>query len=214
MYAVRNGIPVTADDIHEITPGSTWTVSGARAVGVTMNDLVVTGAAEHVPQAPSVTPAVLSNSSIRVTWASTNDGGRPITSYDLWYRVVSTVAWTQFNDETGTSRVITVQPGTNYEIHVRATTSLGDSDWGTATVRSTGSSLNTGPTVASITRSPSAVGGAGIVTLTATGTFADATSSNTTWRAAPVSEVTDVTLTVTGTDTGGLQGSDSVTVQG
>ena len=141
----ENGISVTADDIHEITPGSTWTVSGARAVGVTMNDLVVTGAAEHVPQAPSVTPAVLSNSSIR-----------------------------------GYLGVHERRRQTDHQL------------------RPVVQGRHTAPTVASITG----------------GTFADAISSNTTWRAAPVSEITDVTLTVTGTDTGGLQGSDSVTVQG
>ena len=110
-----------------------------------------TSTVPYAPDAPAVT--VLSPSSVSVTWsAPSDDGGETITGYDLQYRETGTTDWTQVSDETGTSYTITgLSAGTEYEVQVRATNSLGDSDWSTSGTATTTTRIPDAPDALTIT---------------------------------------------------------------
>ena len=110
-----------------------------------------TSTVPYAPAAPTVT--VLSPSSVSVTWsAPSDDGGETITGYDLQYRETGTSDWTQVDDETGTSYTITgLSAGTEYEVQVRATNSLGDSDWSTSGTATTTTRIPDAPDALTIT---------------------------------------------------------------
>ena len=82
--------------------------------------------APDTPAAPTFDTAT--QSSLRINWVAPDDGGDPITSYDLQYREQGTAAWTDVFDETGLNYTATgLDDGTIYEAQVRATNSIGDS---------------------------------------------------------------------------------------
>ena len=79
------------------------------------------------PADPTVTPG---DRRLTVSWSAPNDGGSPITGYDLQYRKGSG-AWTPINSGiTGTSHIITgLINGSGYSVQVRARNVRGDGAW-------------------------------------------------------------------------------------
>ena len=86
----------------------------------------LTATAPATPGAPTFDNET--STGLRINWIAPDDGGDPITSYDLRYREQGTGPWTDVSNLTGTSRTITgLDSATTYEAQVRATNSVGDS---------------------------------------------------------------------------------------
>ena len=88
------------------------------------------------PGAPAIERSEWSVGRIRVSWgAPDDDGGVPVTHYDLRYirsdaADKSDANWTQKDDLTGTSDTITgLTNGVEYDIQVRAVNRAGDGSW-------------------------------------------------------------------------------------
>ncbi len=93
-------------------------------------------AAPAAPLAPALTPG---NTQLTVSWTEPATNGGAITDYDVRYRPVTdpVSSWTEWNDtDTSTTigAIITgLANGLSYDVQVRATNSVGDSDWSDAT---------------------------------------------------------------------------------
>ena len=100
------------------------------------------------PGAPTLTPG---NTQLTVSWTEPATNGAAITDYDVRYRPVTdpASAWTEWNDtDTSTTIGATItglDNGTRYDVQVRATNSVGDSDWSDAT-RATPAAVPAQPT--------------------------------------------------------------------
>ena len=145
------------------------------------------------PTAPSVTAT--STTSLSVSWTAPDDGGSTITGYTLRYRESSTSNWTTVPGITSTSGSLSsLEENTEYDVQVRATNSVGNSNYSPA---ATATTSNTAPSIDAISGSPTTVDAGAVVTLTATvtdgddityawtsspgGTFAAASQEDTTW---------------------------------
>ena len=81
-------------------------------------------AAPSTPAGPTV--SALDHDTLNAVWIAPDDGGSPITSYDLRYRRAGTSSWTDVADLTGLTYTITgLQPHTEYQVQVRATNAIG-----------------------------------------------------------------------------------------
>ena len=96
----------------------------------------VNNTASTPPGAPAIERSEWSVGQIRVSWgAPDDDGGAPVTHYDLRYirsdaADKSDANWTQKDDLTGTSDTITgLTNGVAYDIQVRAVNRAGDGSW-------------------------------------------------------------------------------------
>ena len=105
--------------------------AGAGSWSATVNNTASTP-----PGAPAIERSEWSVGQIRVTWgAPDDDGGTPVTHYDLRYirsdsADKSDANWTQKDDLTGTSDSITeLTNGVAYDIQVRAVNRAGDGSW-------------------------------------------------------------------------------------
>ena len=87
---------------------------------------------DEPPSAPS-TPTVegLSKSSVRVTWASPDNTGPPVTGYGVRYREVGQTQWTDAAHEgvDTTVDIVGLSDDTAYEAQARATNDEGTGDW-------------------------------------------------------------------------------------
>ena len=84
------------------------------------------------PAAPAVTATSGSTTSLDVSWTAPGNSGKPaITSYDLQYRAGASGSFTDGpQNVTGTATTIaSLNPGTLYQVQVRATNDEGDSGW-------------------------------------------------------------------------------------
>ena len=89
-----------------------------------------------VPDAPGKPTLMPGDGSLAVTWTAPADGGDAIGGYDVQYCDDSTGCdddseWTA-HPHTGTATTATITPlnnGTAYQVQVRATNDVGDSDW-------------------------------------------------------------------------------------
>ncbi len=87
------------------------------------------------PDAPGVPTLVVGNRQLGVSWDAPADNGAAITDYDVQYRPVTdpVSSWTEWNaGDTSVTIGVTItnlDNGTSYDVQVRATNSVGDSDW-------------------------------------------------------------------------------------
>ena len=83
-----------------------------------------------VPEAPTVKPE--SDTSVRATWEEPdNNGGRPITGYEVQYQKEGAGAWAEW-PHTGTDTLATItglDETSTYNVQVKAKNNLGASDW-------------------------------------------------------------------------------------
>ena len=127
-YEDKNSYTVTVSvrDSKDAAGNADTTTDDTITVTINVRDVDEPPSA---PSAPTVTATSGSTSSLDVSWtAPANDGKPPITSYDLQYRQGTTG---NFGDGpqnvAGTSTTISgLQPGTRYQVRVRATNAEGD----------------------------------------------------------------------------------------
>ena len=92
--------------------------------------------------------------SVSVTWTAPTNTGRPsISSYDLQYKKPAEQNWTDGpQNQTGTSATISsLDPDTEYQVHIRATNTDGDSDWSGPGTGRTADPANIAPTFSAST---------------------------------------------------------------
>ena len=90
--------------------------------------------APDAPAKPTVTPG---DSKLEVEWTKPAENGAPITDYDVQYRVTTSSADADWDDQDHTDATLTttitgLTNGQSYDVRVRATNSAGTSDWSTA----------------------------------------------------------------------------------
>ena len=165
----------------------------ASITGTTRLDIYIQDEAEPplAPEAPTVTGD--SSTSLLVTWTAPDNTGRPdIEGYALQYRKQGEPGWTP-GPSTVTHTQTTIanlEPGTPYEVSVRASNDEGTSDWSTS---GEGATLATDATLSELTVSD------GASALTLAPAFTSGTFVYTTEVASTVSQVT---LTAVTTDDG------------
>lgn len=223
-----SGAATTTATIGSLANGTAYTFQ-VRAVRGTANGpdgssvSATPSAPATAPAAPS-TPTVIAGSAttINVIWQAPNANGSPITSYDIQYRTGSG-AWNLIENVTGTGRTISgLTPSTTYEVQVRATNAIGDSDWspsGTSTtdtntaptvvIDQAAQTLQTGGTLSlSVTISDPEGGPHQIAWSAGAGSFSNAAASPTTYTAPSTAQ--SVTVSVLVTDQYGGTGMASV----
>ena len=103
------------------------------------------------PGAPAAPNAVAGDQQITLAWKPpTNNGGTPITSYDIRYRPYTTEPWCtwKYHPHTGTTTTNTITQLTNhttYETQIRATNNAGTGPWSPATAATPGQCTYTPP---------------------------------------------------------------------
>ena len=91
-----------------------------------------TGTNNTKPSAPAAPTITRGDTQLGVSWTAPNNGGATISSYDVRYKETALSTWTTVDDITTTSTTITsLTNGTQYDVQVRATNSVGDSSWST-----------------------------------------------------------------------------------
>ena len=122
-----------AKNIYSVVVKATDSSQVGASIAVTIH----IGDVDEPPNAPA-RPTVRGHStrSLSVSWrAPTNEGRPEIASYDLQYREGTSGDWLDGpQDVTGTSAVIqdatpALEPGTQYQVQVRATNDEGDGGW-------------------------------------------------------------------------------------
>ena len=124
--------------------------AGAREKTATQNLTVNVTDVNEAPEKPSA-PTVTSGgeTSLSVTWSAPSNTGPPINDYDVQYRVVDSGG--QFTPDThtdaATPKIISnLDPGTAYEVQVRAKNAEGTSSWSDSGTGSTDAGVNDPPT--------------------------------------------------------------------
>ena len=106
------------------------------------------------PDAPGVSAVSGSSTSVSVTWTAPTNTGRPsISSYDLQYKKTAEQGWTDGpQNQTGTSATISsLDPDTEYQVHIRATNTDGDGPYSGPGTGRTADPANIAPTFSSST---------------------------------------------------------------
>ncbi len=126
--------------ITGLTNGQSYQVQVAAVVGfgadprnvVSLTVSATPAAKPSTPSAPSLTPG---NAQLTVSWTAPSDNGAAISDYDVQYKLSSVTGWTDANyDGAGTSTTLSsLANGQRYDVQVRATNSVGSSDWSTST---------------------------------------------------------------------------------
>ena len=139
--------------ITALTPGTSYEVEvvAQNRVGTSRWSLPGTGTTTAVATVPArpARPAASSSSTntMEVVWSAPDDGGSAITDYDVRYRAGRTGAWT-LHAHTGTDAMVTVdglQPGTYYEVQVRAENGIGAGPWSLSASATTGGTAPSAP---------------------------------------------------------------------
>ncbi len=89
-----------------------------------------------VPAAPAAPTLTVGDTQLTATWTTpNNNGGSPITGYELQYKVSTATSWTLITSGiTGASHTITeLTNGTSYDVRVRAVNGAGNGQWSTPT---------------------------------------------------------------------------------
>ena len=126
-----------------------YTVGGGAAVAsVTIEVTDVTPPAK--PDAPTVARSSAGpRTELDVNWTAPGDGGGAITEYNVQYRVEGAPTWTDFDSAIpgATTRVALpgLQPGTTYEVQVRASNDEGDGPWSASGTGSTEAEADNAP---------------------------------------------------------------------
>ena len=134
---------------HETKPSYDVTVAvadgqgGSDSITVTIAVTDDDTEAPGTPAAPTVTGE--SSGNVAVAWTAPDNAGPAITDYDLRYREGSSGAFTDFaHAGDATSATITgLNPGTSYEVQVRATNDEGTGPWSASGTRSTSAAAPT-----------------------------------------------------------------------
>ena len=104
------------------------TATVTLAVTVTVTDVAEPPAA---PAAPTVLPTAGTDASLDVSWTAPANTGPAITDYDVQYQAVGSGTWIDGN-HSGTALSATLgglDPGTHYQVQVRATNAEGTGGW-------------------------------------------------------------------------------------
>ena len=117
------------------TPGVTYTITAelrnSEGLSSTVSTQKITPLGPPaIPEAPTVRPE--GDTSVRAEWKKPdNDGGRPITGYEIQYQKDGADAWEEWTHTgTGTSATITgLEETPTYNVQVKAKNNLGASDW-------------------------------------------------------------------------------------
>ena len=188
--------PLTIHAIHsgiehlEGTPGVTYTITARLKNSEGLSDPVSAQirlpGPPATPEAPTVKPE--SDTSVRAAWKEPDDGGAPITGYEVQYQKNGAPAWEEW-PHTGTSAIITgLDKTSTYNVQVKAKNNVGTSDW---------SPTGTGRT-------------AGLVVQITSG--GDITSGNDAVFTVTLSKAATITVNLTHAWTGGYGESDSGTL--
>jgi hypothetical protein len=152
------GIAVTDADnsFRSISIRSTATQSsrGLSLRSTTVFNLVAPAPAT-APGAPTAVTAVRGNTRATVSWvAPADDGGSPITGYDLQYSSNGGTTWTPDPPTTATSGqpVTGLTNGTPYIFRVRAVNTAGSSEWSQPSAPVTPATVPDAPTVVTAVR--------------------------------------------------------------
>ena len=102
------------------------------------------------PDAPTVARSSAGpRTELDVSWTAPGDGGGAITEYNVQYRVEGAPTWTDFDSAIpgATTRVALpgLQPGTTYEVQVRASNDEGDGPWSASGTGSTEAEASNAP---------------------------------------------------------------------
>lgn len=163
---INTYVPSLADRGQEITCSVTATYQGKEAVANSSNSITVA----TLPGTPSAPTLTRGTRQIGVSWSAPSNGGRPLTSYILRYRINGTSTWTSITFGSGTvefanrSYTITgLSNDTTYEVQIAATNDEGAGAYSNSATASTfGVPVNTvAPSI-----SPTSFT-AGVTTLTA-----------------------------------------------
>ena len=156
---------------HETTPSYSVTVKaddgqgGSATVPVTITVTDV----EEQPETPPAPTGTTGTDRLTVTWtAPDRNGGPALTGYEVRYKKTADINWSSRpHSGTGTTATITgLDPGTEYEVQVRALNGETPSDWSPS---GTGTTAEV-PTAIALSLDPSSVAedaGATTVTVTA-----------------------------------------------
>ena len=130
---------------------SDWSPLGSIAASA----LLVAFTVPATPAAPSL--SAVRPLQVLLRWTAPNDGGTPITSYDMRWRRSGLAAWTTTTGIASRSRAVTVPDTTRgVEAQVRARNSVGPSEW-SDTGSIAASALRADPPDAPAAPSPTAV---------------------------------------------------------
>lgn len=122
--SINTGSSSTTYTVTSLTNGSLYDfrVSAVNSIGTGAHSNVIEETPSTVPNAPVLTVSSCQNLSVPLTWTDPSNGGAPITSFTLRYRVsAGPGAWTTITGVTGTS--YTVSPLINtvqYDFQVAA----------------------------------------------------------------------------------------------
>ena len=125
-------LSTTGFNITGLSNGSEYAVQvrASNAIGDSAwsNTASATPAAQ-VPDKPDAPTLTAGNAQIAGSFSAPNANGSAITAYRARYRAGSN-AWSEVNLGTGrTFTIFALTNGTTYEVQVRATNSIGDSNW-------------------------------------------------------------------------------------
>ena len=191
----------TSTTITGLINGTSYDVQirASNAVGTSGWSSSATGTPQTNPATPSAPTLVRGNTQLEVSWSAPDDQGSTITDYDVQYKTTDVTSWTDHTfSGTGTSTTITgLTNGTAYDVRVRATNSVGSSQWSSAAT-ATPATLPTTPAAPTLTAGNSQLQVSWTAPATGGAQITDydvqyKTSSDTTW--------TDHTFTGTGTST-------------
>ena len=121
--------------VSGLTNGTAYTFQ-VRARNLTGNGPPSNGASATpaaVPSKPGLPTLTVGNAQLTVSWVAPAANGASISDYDVRYRAGNSGPWTEWNDtDTGTTIGATITGLTNgqsYQVQVRATNSVGNSQW-------------------------------------------------------------------------------------
>lgn len=125
----------TSLTIENLTIGTTYEVQvrAVNSVGAgPWTEVLLAMTAAHTPPDKPRSPRITDREfrSLSVTWLiPSDDGGSPITSYDIRYRKLIDGEWEQVNTADTEITLSNLEVGTQYLIQVRAVNAIGEGDW-------------------------------------------------------------------------------------
>ena len=129
---VRGSLSLT---IENLTIGTTYEVQvrAVNSVGTgPWSEVLLAMTAAHTPPDEPRSPRVSDRGfqSLSIVWlVPTDDGGSPITSYDVRYRKLIDGDWEQVNTDALSVTLENLEVGTQYLIQIRAVNAIGEGEW-------------------------------------------------------------------------------------
>ncbi len=133
--AVAKG--TTSVDLTGLSPSNTYTYrvfyDDDCNTNSELNSATFTTSDPTEPAKPDAPTLTVGDQQIRVSWSAPENNGSAITDYDVRYSSDGGSTWTEWNaSDDGTTRSATITGltnGTTYQVQVRATNTIGVSDW-------------------------------------------------------------------------------------